>query len=127
MGALPVGPGGSVAFVAGAAVASALFVIVVFLANKLLSPRDPTPEKLEAYECGMPQQGNPHVRVRLRYVTIAAAFVIFDAESVLLFAVATRLHGNGSFVPLGVVGIFTAFLALGLAYAWRKEALQWRW
>jgi NADH-quinone oxidoreductase subunit A len=114
---------GSVMFVAGAALAAVAFLGLVFGANKLLSPSNPTAAKLEPYECGLPQQGEPHVRVRLRFVTIAVAFVIFDAESVLLFAVASRLRG--SFAALGVVGVFTALLTFGLIYAWRKEALQW--
>ncbi len=114
---------GSVMFVAGAAIAAAAFVALVFGANKVLSPRDPHSEKLEPYECGLPQQGEPNVKVRLRYVTIAVAFVIFDAESVLLFAVASGL--KGSFVALAIVGLFTALLAFGLVYAWKKEALQW--
>jgi NADH:ubiquinone oxidoreductase subunit 3 (subunit A) len=117
------GSWGSVMFVTGAAIAAAAFVGLVFGANKILSPNDPIPDKLEAYECGMPAQGQPNIRVRLRYVTIAVAFVIFDAESVLLFAVSSRLRG--SFAALGVVGIFTALLVFGLAYAWRKDALQW--
>ena len=51
-------------------------------------------------------------------------FVLFDAEAILLFAVASGLRGN----PIGSleVGVFVAFLALGLAYAWRKGVLTWR-
>ncbi len=111
-------------FVIGAAVAAVAFVGVVFGVNKLLSPRLPTVEKREPYECGMPQAGDPHVPVRLRYATIAVLFVIFDAESVLLFAVAARVRGSA--LSLGAVGAFVGFLAFGLAYAWRKGALEWR-
>lgn len=118
------GSGGVLAFVVGAAIAAVAFVGLMWTASKVLAPKNPTEEKLEPYECGMPQQGEPHVKVRLRYVTLAVAFVIFDAESVLLFAVASEL--KGSMVALEIIGIFTAFLAFGLAYAWRKEALQWR-
>ncbi len=110
-------------FVTGAALAAVAFTGLVFGMNRLLSPSDPNTAKLEPYECGMPQQGQANVRVRLRFITIAVAFVIFDAESVLLFAVASRLRG--SIAALGVIGIFTALLAFGLVYAWRKGALQW--
>jgi NADH-quinone oxidoreductase subunit A len=50
--------------------------------------------------------------------------VLFDAEAVLLFAVASKLRG--SFTALIEVGVFVLFLGFGLAYAWRKGALEWR-
>ena len=58
------------------------------------------------------------------YSAIAALFVLFDAEAVLLFAIASGVHGN----LLGEleVAAFIGFLTLGLAYAWRKGALEWR-
>jgi NADH:ubiquinone oxidoreductase subunit 3 (subunit A) len=61
--------------------------------------------------------------VNVRFSTIALLFVLFDAEAVLLFAVATRLRG--SLAGLIEVGVFTLFLAFGLVYAWRKGALEW--
>lgn len=114
----------AVLYLLAATLATLAFVGVVWGLNALLSPRNPTPEKLLPFECGMEPGGDPHVPVRLRYSTIAVLFVIFDAESVLLFAVATRLRGavGGTLA----VAAFSAFLALGLAYAWKKGALQWR-
>ncbi|HEY5431798.1 MAG TPA: NADH-quinone oxidoreductase subunit A [Coriobacteriia bacterium] len=111
-------------FLLGAAVAAVAFVGLVFGANALLSPRNPNPSKLEPYECGMPPQGRPHVRFPLRFASIAVLFVIFDVESVLLFAVATRIRGDlsGGLALLG----FAAMLAFGLLYAWKTGALQWR-
>jgi NADH:ubiquinone oxidoreductase subunit 3 (subunit A) len=120
-----VGSAGSVFYMIGAVGAAIAFVGLVFGANKLLSPRNPTPGKLEPFECGMEQQGDPHMAVRPRYASLAVIFVIFDAEAVLLFAVATRLHGSPS--ALAAIGGFTVFLAFGLVYAWRKGALAWRW
>jgi NADH:ubiquinone oxidoreductase subunit 3 (subunit A) len=43
---------------------------------------------------------------------------------VLLFAVASKLRG--SLASVVEVGIFVLFLGFGLAYAWRKGALEWR-
>ena len=116
--------GQGVLFLAGVVAAALAFVGLVLGANALLSPRDPTREKTLPYECGMEQAGPPHVPVTIRYAALAVLFVIFDAESVLLFAVASKLHGSP--FALVAVGSFTAFLAAGLAYAWRKGALQWR-
>jgi len=114
----------AVLFVIGALVAAVAFVGIVFGANMLLSPRNPTPLKLEPYESGMPQAGDPHVRFPVRYAAVAVLFVIFDVESVLLFAVASKIHGSvgGGLAVL----VFSSMLALGLAYAWKTGALKWR-
>ena len=113
-----------VLFVLGLVTAATAFILVVFLANVLLSPRNPGASKDSPYECGMEQAGEPWVAPRMRFSTIAMLFVLFDAEAVLLFAVASGLKGS----PLALVevGAFVVFLAFGLAYAWRKGALEWR-
>ncbi|HSK48248.1 MAG TPA: NADH-quinone oxidoreductase subunit A [Coriobacteriia bacterium] len=111
-------------FVLGLAAAAAGFIGIVFVANALLSPRKPSAAKCEPYECGLEQAGTPWSAQRLRFSTVAMLFVLFDAEAILLFAVATRLRG--SVTALLEVGIFVAFLALGLAYAWNRGALEWR-
>jgi NADH-quinone oxidoreductase subunit A len=113
----------SVLFVLGFVVAAVAFITLVFAANALLSPRKPTTEKNLPYECGMEQAGTPWAPVRMRFSTLAVLFVIFDAEAVLLYAVATRV--KGSVAGLIEVGLFVAFLAVGLVYAWRKGALEW--
>lgn len=114
----------AVLFLIGALVAAVAFVGMVFGANALLSPRNPSPVKLEPYECGMPPAGCAHVRFPIRYAAVAVLFVIFDVESVLLFAVASKIHGSvgGGLAVLG----FSSMLAMGLAYAWKTGALKWR-
>lgn len=113
----------AVLFVLGLGVAAVGFILVVFLANALLSPRRPTPQKLLPYECGMEPAGRAWNPVNLRFATIALLFVLFDAETALLFAVAPTLRG--SLAALGEALAFAAFLGFGLAYAWRKGALKW--
>lgn len=111
-------------FVLGLASAATAFVGIVFGLNALLSPRNPNPVKNSPFECGMEQAGLPWSAQRLRFSTIAMLFVLFDAESVLLFAVVSKLRGN--VVALVEVAAFVGFLALGLLYAWKKGALEWR-
>lgn len=111
-------------FVAGVIASTAGFIGVVFVANKILSPRNPSPGKNAPFECGMEQAGSPWSPHRMRFSTVAMLFVIFDAEAVLMFAVVSRLRG--SVLAVIEVAVFTAFLALGLIYAWRKGALEWR-
>ncbi len=111
-------------FVAGFVLAASAFIGVVFVANRLLSPRNPNSSKNAPFECGLDPAGRPWSAQRMRFSTVAMLLVLFDAEAVLLFAVATRLRG--SLEGLLAVGAFVAFLALGLLYAWRKGALEWR-
>ena len=114
---------GALLFVAGLAVGPALFLLVMLGANALLAPKRPTDAKSSPYECGIPQAASPWRPVNIRFATIAILFVIFDAETVLLFAVASQVRGSA---PAAIaVGIFGAFLALGLFYEWRKGGLKW--
>lgn len=114
----------NVLFVIGLAGAAVAFILVVFLANHALSQRNPTPAKREPYECGMPQAGSPLAAVRVRFAAVGLLLVIFDAEAALLFGVATGLRG--SLLAVAAVGVFVAVLTIGLMYAWRKGALEWR-
>ncbi len=111
-------------FVLGLVTAATAFILVVFVANSVLAPRNPSSEKDAPFECGMEQAGEAWSPPRMRFSTIAMLFVLFDAEAILLFAVAPVLRGN----PLALieVGGFVFFLAIGLGYAWGKGALEWR-
>lgn len=113
----------SVLFVVGLAAGPVLFLLLLFGINALLAPRHPSDVKNSAYECGIPQAASPWRPVNVRFSTIAILFVIFDAETVLLFAVASRVRGSVS----GAIEVaaFAGCLALGLLYAWRKGALKW--
>lgn len=112
-----------VLFAIGLAVGPVVFLLVLITANSLLSPRKPNEAKNAAYECGIPQASSPWLPVNVRFADIALLFVLFDAETALLFAVAPAVRG--SVTGLIELGAFAAFLAFGLLYAWRKGALKW--
>jgi len=52
-------------------------------------------------------------------------FVVFDVETVFLFpwALTFKSAGMASFVEMVV---FIAILVLGIWYAWRKGAFEWK-
>jgi len=55
-------------------------------------------------------------------------FVLFDVETVLLFAVATQfraLRGQWMVVATSVI-VFVGLVLGALVYAWRKDALRWQ-
>ena len=102
------------------------FVAVAFLANRVMRPSKPRPEKATTYECGIDPVGEGWSQTQIRYYIFAFLFVIFDVESVFLFPWAVNLE---KFKPQGTVLvemiIFIAILAIGLLYAWKKKVLEW--
>lgn len=112
-----------------------LFVVVLITAialvavalgiARLISPRSFNKQKGEAYECGIPTRGRSWMQFKVGYYLFAILFLMFDVEAVYLFPWAVILR------DLGVIGLvnvifFIVILVLGLAYAWKKGALEWK-
>ncbi len=113
--------------IAGFVVVGALFTVATLSASWLLSPKKPTPEKGETYECGVEPIGGSWIHFRSGYYVYALLYVIFDIETVFLYpwAVTFGQQGVGWFIFFEMI-IFIAILVGGLAYAWKEGALQWR-
>jgi len=80
----------------------------------------------DTYECGLRTEGPSLVQFNFRFYYIALLFVLFDVEIVFLFPwalVFDKIGWTGYLEGLGFIGI----LGLGILYAWRKRALEWRW
>ena len=97
---------------------------VSMVLSRLVAPRDPTPEKLEPYECGIVPLQEPVQRFPVRFYLVAMLFVIFDIEIVFLFAWASRFEQLGWY-GVGAVGLFTLLLVETLIYVWKRGALDW--
>ena len=92
---------------------------------KLLAPRSFNPQKGEPYECGIPTRGQSWIQFKAGYYLFAILFLMFDIETVFLFPWAAVAR-NAGLVAVASVSIFLLILVLGLAYAWRKGALEWK-
>jgi len=106
-------------------VVGVLFVILnIEVLARLVRPRRPNPQKLSSYECGEEPIGMGWVRFHVRYYLYALVYIIFAVETVFLFpwAVVFRRMGMVAFIEMMV---FIAILLIGLAYAWKKKALEW--
>ena len=90
----------------------------------LISPRSSYPHKRDTYESGMAPIGEAWSQFNVRYYLFSLIFVVFDVEIIYLYpwAVVARSLGAPAFYAIVV---FLAVLVLGLAYAWRKGALEW--
>ena len=99
---------------------SCAFVVL----NFVISPKNPDPEKLSAYECGFEPFEDSRMEFDVRFYLVAILFIIFDLEIAFLFPWAISLGG------IDVLGfwsmmIFLGVLTIGFIYEWKKGALEW--
>jgi NADH-quinone oxidoreductase subunit A len=102
----------------------ALVAAALWMAG-LLSPRSFNPQKGEAYECGIPTRGESMAQFKVGYYLYAILFLMFDVETVVLFPWAVKVKALGA-DGLTAIAVFFGILVLGLVYAWRKGALEWK-
>ncbi len=92
-------------------------------------PEHPDPVKNAIYECGVESEGTAWGQFNARYYLFALGFVIFDVEVIFLYPWAVNqasLALTEPLVSIAKAAIFMGVLAFGLAYAWRRGALEWR-
>ena len=102
-------------------------VIISFgfvLANFLVAPSNPDPEKLSAYECGFEAFDDSRMEFDVRFYLVAILFIIFDLEIAFLFPWAISL-GNIGALGFWSMMIFLSILTIGFIYEWKKGALEW--
>ena len=89
-----------------------------------LRPKNPTEVKSDSYECGVEAVGGRWELFNFRYYMFAILFVIFDVEVVFLYPWAAKFLQLPLFALIEMA-VFVGILTLGLAYAWRKNDLEW--
>lgn len=114
-----------VVFLLGYGLAVVIIPVVTLLAFKLVRPSRRESVKAEPYESGMPQASAPRRPFHMAYYNFALVFIVFEVETLLLFAVAGVLTEYGWLAVAEVAG-FVVLVAAGLFYAWRKGVLVWR-
>ena len=94
------------------------------LLSSFIGPRNPTPEKMAPYECGMPPVGDARDRHPVKFYLVAMIFLLFDIEIAFLYpwALAVReLRWVGFFQLI----VFFMLLLTGYIYVWRKGVFNW--
>lgn len=109
------------------AIAVPLIMVILPIALKYvgLVKQKPNPIKNATYECGLETIGPTWIQFNFRYYLFALIFVIFDVETVFLYPWAVAYRHLDWFTMVEVL-IFVAILVVGLAYAWKKRALEWK-
>jgi NADH-quinone oxidoreductase subunit A len=78
----------------------------------------------EPYESGILSTGSARLRLSVNFYLVAMFFVIFDLESVFIFAWAICVRQAGWTGYIEIV-IFIGVLVAALLYLWREGALDW--
>ncbi|MBV8632122.1 MAG: NADH-quinone oxidoreductase subunit A [Silvibacterium sp.] len=86
--------------------------------------------KLEAYECGIPAEGNARGRFSVRFYMVAMLFILFDVEAVFMMPWAViyrqlpKITGSTMFGFWEML-VYLGFIAVGLFYILKKGILNW--
>lgn len=115
---------------AGFALPALGMILLSWLLQLFLGYHTPTTLKTQSYECGMKPFKEANVQFDIRYYLYALLFILFDIEIVFIIPWALATDALDVGLKRYLVGpieilIFLTILAVGLAYAWKKGALQW--
>lgn len=106
----------------------AVFVTGFGLTNLVVSyvmgVKNPTPEKMTPYECGITPVGNARERFSVKFYLVAMLFLLFDIEAVFLFPWAVVYRELKMFGFIEML-LFIAAVLSGYVYVWKKGALEW--
>jgi NADH-quinone oxidoreductase subunit A len=106
------------------AVAVLLVTAAILVISYVLGPRHRQRTTGQPYESGSPPTGSARLRFSITFYLVAMFFVVFDVESIFLFAWAVAWHRLGWRGYIEVL-IFVGFLLTALVYLWRLGALDW--
>lgn len=116
------------------------FAAIMLGLTMVLGPKRATVIKDEPFECGSEPIGSPRVKFSVKFYQVAILFLVFDIEVAFLYPWASLFRELSCSVPLNAAGVCTAapslfglvemliflgILLVGLAYIWRKKALDW--
>lgn len=97
---------------------------VMIVATTLIGPKKKFAEKMEPFECGESPIVSPKQRFSVKFYLVALFFVIFDVETVFVYPWAVLFKDLGMFGFVEMLTFLSVF-AIGLAYVWKKGALEW--
>lgn len=78
----------------------------------------------EPFESGVVHLGSSNIPISVEFYLVAMFFVIFDLETVFIFAWAIAFYELGVFGYLAI-SVFIFILVVALVYEWKSGALDW--
>ena len=98
---------------------------VVSVMSAILGPKRPSAIKSTVFEAGSePSPGTARQRFAVKFYVVALLFIVFDVETVFLYPWAVNFKALGWFGYVEML-VFAFTLVIGLAYVWKKGALDW--
>ena len=98
-------------------------------AAEIFGPRRPRTSKSSPYESGMDPIGTARDRYSVKFYLVAMLFIVFDVEIVFMYPWAAAFTGfieaGVGLYALGVAGVFTLIVLVGLLYDVKKGGLDW--
>ena len=101
-----------------------VLVAAILVISYLLGPRHLEPATGEPYEGGIVSEGSARARFSSGYYLVAMFFVIFDLESVFIFAWAVAARELG-WTGYWAIVLFAGMIVAPLIYLWKVGALDW--
>jgi len=80
--------------------------------------------RAEPFEAGVVHIGSAQMPLSVEFYLVAIFFVIFDLETVFIFAWAVAFYELGVFGFLAI-SVFILILVVALIYEWKSGALDW--
>lgn len=99
-------------------------VATMLLLSWVLGQRRLDSSTVDPFESGVVSVGETHGRISVEYYLVAIFFVIFDLETVFIFAWAVAFFELGWTGYLAIL-LFIVVLVVALVYEWRIGALEW--
>lgn len=92
--------------------------------STLIGRHKRTPEKDQAYECGVPPTGDAREPISVHFYMVALVFILFDIEAVFLYPWALVYRSLSVFGFVEML-LYIAILLAGYIFLWKKGALDW--
>jgi NADH-quinone oxidoreductase subunit A len=101
-----------------------ILVVAMLVLSYVLGERHKQRATGDPYESGMLPTGSARLRLSIKFYLVAMFFVIFDLESVFIFAWAVAFRELG-WIGYAEILFFIGVLFAALIYLWRIGALDW--
>ena len=111
-------------FISVFAIVALIVIGALLVLSTILGPRNPTPQKLLPYECGIIPTEEAKGRYPVRFATLAMLFIIFDIEVVFMYPWAVALDQLQLFGLIEMIA-FIAILGVAYVYIWGRGGLEW--
>ncbi len=108
------------------AVMAVVLIVLVLVLSYILRYKGESTAGQTVYECGEEPFGSAIAQFNSRYYVFALIYVIFAVEAIFTLPWAVTFGSNpDKALVLIEMFLFMAALVIGLAYAWKKGALEW--